>query len=117
MGQLPEDAPFKAARTEARRLVGDALRQRDSALAELSYVKDQLTEANRTHERECAEFKLRTAELAAKAEAAVENAASSHEAENLRRVNAETLKSLESERRKTQSLMTRLGELLSLIHI
>lgn len=124
MGQLPEDAPFKAAhssrnrarrmkaaRTEARRLVGDALRQRDSALAELSSVKDQLTEANRTHERERAEFKLRTAELAAKAEAASENAASSHEAENLRRVNAETLKSLESERRKTQSLMTRLGEL------
>lgn len=119
MGQLPEDAPFKAAhssrnrarrmkaaRTEARRLVGDALRQRDSALAELSSVKDQLTEDNRTHERKCAEFKLRTAELAAKAEAA-----SSHEAENLRRVNAETLKSLESERRKTQSLMTRLGEL------
>lgn len=119
MGQLPEDAPFKAAhssrnrarrmkaaRTEARRLVGDALRQRDSALAELSSVKDQLTEANRTHERERAEFKLRTAELAAKVEAA-----SSHEAENLRRVNAETLESLESERRKTQSLMTRLGEL------
>lgn len=119
MGQLPEDAPFKAAhssrnrarrmkaaRTEARRLVGDALRQRDSALAELSSVKDQLAEANRTHERKCAEFKLRTAELAAKAEAA-----SSHEVENLRRVNAETLKSLESERRKTQSLMTRLGEL------
>lgn len=124
MGQLPEDAPFKAAhssrnrarrmkaaRTEARRLVGDALRQRDSALAELSSVKDQLTEANRTHERECAEFKLRTAELAAKAEAASENVASSHEAENLKRVNAETLESLESERRKTQSLMTRLGEL------
>lgn len=119
MGQLPEDAPFKAAhssrnrarrmkaaRTEARRLVGDALRQRDSALAELSSVKDQLTEANRTHERERAEFKLRTAELAAKAETA-----SSHEAKNLRRVNAETLESLESERRKTQSLMTRLGEL------
>lgn len=124
MGQLPEDAPFKAAhssrnrarrmkaaRTEARRLVGDALRQRDSALAELSSVKDQLTEAKRTHERERAEFRLRTAELAAKVEAASENAASSHEAENLRRVNAETLESLESERRKTQSLMTRLGEL------
>lgn len=124
MGQLPEDAPFKAAhssrnrarrmkaaRTEARRLVGDALRQRDSALAELSSVKDQLTEAKRTHERERAEFKLRTAELAAKVEAASENAASSHEAEDLRRVNAETLESLESERRKTQSLMTRLAEL------
>lgn len=124
MGQLPEDAPFKAAhssrnrarrmkaaRAEARRLVGDALRQRDAALAELSSVKDQLTEAKRSHERECAEFKLRTAELTAKAEAAAENVASSHEAENLRRVNAETLESLESERRKTQSLMTRLGEL------
>lgn len=124
MGQLPEDAPFKAAhssrnrarrmkaaRAEARRLVGDALRQRDAALAELSSVKDQLTEAKRSHERECAEFKLRTAELTAKAEAASENAASSHEAENLRRVNAETLESLESERRKTQDLMTRLGEL------
>lgn len=124
MGQLPEDVPFKAAhssrnrarrmkaaRTEARRLVGDALRQRDSALAELSSVKNQLTEANRTHERERAEFRLRTAELAAKVEAASENAASSHEAENLRRVNAETLESLESERRKTQSLMTRLAEL------
>lgn len=124
MSQLPEDAPFKAAhssrnrarrmkaaRTEARRLVGDALRQRDSALAELSSVKNQLTEAKRTHERERAEFKLRTAELAAKVEAASENAASSHEAENLRRVNAETLESLESERRKTKSLMTRLAEL------
>lgn len=57
------------------------------------------------------EFKLRTAELAAKAEAASENAASSDEAENLRRTNAEALESLESERRKTQSLLTRLGEL------
>lgn len=119
MGQLPENAPIKAAhssrnrarrmkaaRTEARRLVGEARHQRDSALAELSSVKNQLAEANRTHERECAEFKLRTAELAAKAEAA-----SSDEAENLRRANAEALESLESERRKTQSLLTRLGEL------
>lgn len=124
MGQLPENAPIKAAhssrnrarrmkaaRTEARRLVGEARHQRDSALAELSSVKNQLAEANRTHERECAEFKLRTAALAAKAEAASENAASSDEAENLRRVNAEALESLESERRKTQSLLTRLGEL------
>lgn len=124
MGQLPENAPIKAAhssrnrarrmkaaRTEARRLVGEARHQRDSALAELSSVKNQLAEANRTHERECAEFKIRTAELAAKAEAASENAASSDEAENLRRANAEALESLESERRKTQSLLTRLGEL------
>ena len=124
MGQLPEDAPFKAAhssrnrarrmkaaRTEARRLVGDALHQRDYALAELSSVKDQLKEANRTHERERAEFKIRTAELAAKVDAASENVASSHEAEDLRRINAETLESLESERRKTQSLMTQLAEL------
>lgn len=124
MGQLPENAPIKAAhssrnrarrmkaaRAEARRLVGEAQRQRDSALAELSSVENQLAEANRTHERECAEFKLRNAELAAKAEAASENAASLHEVENLRRANAESLESLESERRKTQSLMTRLGEL------
>jgi len=124
MGQLPENAPIKAAhssrnrarrmkaaRAEARRLVGEAQRQRDAALAELSFVENQLAEANRTHERECAEFKLRTAELAAKAEAASENFASSDEAENLRRVNAEALESLESERRKTQSLLTRLGEL------
>lgn len=128
MGQLPENAPIKAAhssrnrarrmkaaRTEARRLVGEARHQRDSALAELSSVKNQLAEANRTHERECAEFKLRTAELAAKAEAASENAASSDEAENLRRANAEALESLESERRKTQSLLTRLGELNALV--
>lgn len=124
MGQLPENAPIKAAhssrnrarrmkaaRAEARRLVGEAQHQRDSALAELSSVENQLAEANRTHERECAEFKLRTAELAAKAEAASENAASSDEVENLRRANAEALESLESERRKTQSLLTRLGEL------
>ena len=124
MGQLPENAPIKAAhssrnrarrmkaaRAEARRLVGEAQRQRDSALAELSSVENQLAEANRTHERECTEFKLRNAELAAKAEAASENAASLHEVENLRRANAESLESLESERRKTQSLMTRLGEL------
>lgn len=124
MGQLPENAPIKAAhssrnrarrmkaaRAEARRLVGEAQHQRDSALAELSSVENQLAEANRTHERECAEFKLRTAELAAKAEAASEKAASLHEVENLRRANAEALESLESERRKTQSLLTRLGEL------
>lgn len=124
MGQLPENAPIKAAhssrnrarrmkaaRTEARRLVGEARHQRDSVLAELSSVKNQLAEANRTHERECSEFKLRTTELAAKAEAAAENAASSDEIENLRRANAEALESLESERRKIQSLLTRLGEL------
>lgn len=124
MGQLPENAPIKAAhssrnrarrmkaaRAEARRLVGEAQHQRDSALAELSSVENQLAEANRTHERECAEFKLRTAELAAKAEAASEKAESSDEVENLRRANAEALESLESERRKTQSLLTRLGEL------
>ena len=124
MGQLPENAPIKAAhssrnrarrmkaaRAEARRLVGEAQRQRDSALAELSSVENQLAEANRTHERECAEFKLRTAELAAKAESASENAASSDEVENLRRANSEALESLESERRKSQILLTRLGEL------
>lgn len=124
MGQLPEDAPFKAAhssrnrarrmkaaRAEARRLVGDALHQRDSALAELTAVKGELSDAKCKHERECAEFKLRIDAMTAKAEASAECAVSSDEVEDLRRANAEALESLDSERRKTQSLMTRLGEL------
>lgn len=124
MGQLPEDAPLKAAhssrnrarrmkaaRADAKRLVGDALRQRDSALAELTAVKGELSDAKCKHERECAEFKLRIDAMTAKAEASAECAVSSDEVEDLRRANAEALESLDSERRKTQSLMTRLGEL------
>lgn len=124
MGQLPEDAPLKAAhssrnrarrmkaaRAEARRIVGEALRQRDLALAELATVKGELSDAKCKHERECAEFKLRIDAMVARAEASAECAVSSGEVEDLKHANAEALESLESERRKTQSLMTRLGEL------
>ncbi|RHL25408.1 hypothetical protein DW029_02955 [Collinsella sp. AF38-3AC] len=108
---------MKAARSEARRLVGEALAKRDSALAELSAVKGELADAKgeladakSTHERECAEIKLRCAELAAAAEAAAENAAASKEIESLKRIHAETLESLDCERGKAQSLLERLGE-------
>lgn len=126
MGQMPADAPckaahssrnrarrMKAARSEARRLVGEALAKRDSALAELSAVKGELADAKGTHERECAEFKLRCAELTAAAEAAAENVAASKEIENLKRIHAETLESLDCERGKAQSLLERLGEVSS----
>ena len=122
MGQLPADAGckaahssrnrarrMKAARTEARRLVGDSLRQRDAALAELATVKGELSDAKCEHERECAEFKLRINEMTAKAEAAAKCAVSSDEVEDLRRGNSEMLESLESERRRVQDLLTHLG--------
>lgn len=123
MGQLPADAPckaahssrnrarrMKAARAEARRLVGEALAKRDSAVAELSVVKGDLADANSKHERECAEFKLKIDEMATAMETAAQNAATSDEVESLKRINAETLESLDSERSKTQSLLERLGE-------
>lgn len=123
MGQLPADAPckaahssrnrarrMKAARAEARRLVNEAMVNRDSALAELSTVKDELAETRQEHERKCAEFKLKVNEMAAAMEAAADNAAASDEVESLKRINAETLESLDSERSKTQGLLERLGE-------
>lgn len=123
MGQLPADAPckaahssrnrarrMKAARAEARRLVNEAMVNRDSALAELSAVKDELAETRQEHERKCAEFKLKVNEMAAAMEAAADNAAASDEIENLKRINAETLESLDSERSKAQNLLERLGE-------
>lgn len=123
MGQLSADAPckaahssrnrarrMKAARAEARRLVNEAMVNRDSALAELSAVKDELAETRQEHERKCAEFKLKVNEMAAAMEAAADNAAASDEIENLKRINAETLESLDSERSKAQNLLERLGE-------
>lgn len=123
MGQLPADAPckaahssrnrarrMKAARAEARRLVNEAMVKRDSALAELSSVKDELAETRQEHERKCAEFKLKVNEMAAAMEAAADNAAASDEIENLKRINAETLESLDGERSKAQNLLERLGE-------
>lgn len=123
MGQLPADAPckaahssrnrarrMKAARAEARRLVNEAMVNRDSALAELSAVKGELAETRQEHERKCAEFKLKVNEMAAAMKTAAQNAATSDEVENLKRINAETLESLDSERSKTQGLLERLGE-------
>lgn len=123
MGQLPADAPcraahssrnrarrMKAARAEARRLVNEAMVKRDSALAELSAVKDELAETRQEHERECAEFKHKCAEMAAAVETAAQNSDVSEEVESLKRINAETLESLDSERSKTQVLLERLGE-------
>ena len=70
MGQLPADAPckaahssrnrarrMKAARAEARRLVDEARDKRDSALAELSSVKAELAKTKQEHERKCEEFR------------------------------------------------------------
>lgn len=123
MGQLPADAPckaahssrnrarrMKAARAEARRLVNEAMVKRDSALAELSAVKDELAVTRQEHERKCVEFKLKVNEMAAAMETAAQNAATSDEVENLKHINAETLESLDSERSKTQGLLERLGE-------
>lgn len=123
MGQMPAEAPckaahssrnrarrMKAARAEARRLVGEALSKRDSALSELSAVKVELAAAKREHELKCEEFNIKCAEMAAAVETAAQNAAASDEVENLKRVNAETIESLDSERGKAQSLLVRLGE-------
>lgn len=123
MGQLPADAPckaahssrnrarrMKAARAEARRLVDEARDKRDSALAELSSVKAELAKTKQEHERKCEEFKHKCAEMAAAVEAAADNAAAADEIENLKRINAETLEFLDSERSKTQGLLERLGE-------
>lgn len=123
MGQMPAEAPcktahssrnrarrMKAARAEARRLVGEALAKRDSALVELSAVRNELEDARCKHERECAELKLKVNEMATAVETAAQNAATSDEIENLKRINAVTLESLDSERSKTQGLLERLGE-------
>lgn len=123
MGQLPADAPckaahssrnrarrMKAARAEARRLVNEAMVKRDLALAELSAVKDELAETRQEHERKCEEFKHKCAEMAAAVEAAAQNSDASEEVESLKRTNAETLESLDSERSKAQNLLERLGE-------
>ena len=48
--------------------------------------------------------------MAAAVEAAADNAAAADEIENLKRINAETLEFLDSERSKTQGLLERLGE-------
>lgn len=142
MGQLPEGAPIKAphssrnrarrmkaARAEARRSVGEALRQRDSALAELSAVRDELSDARRGHELECADLTRKIAEAAAQRDDAAEkakglagvlsdrdslaerNSLLSAESERLKQSHLEALDSLKGEREKSRSLLERLAEL------
>lgn len=142
MGQLPEDAPIKAAhssrnrarrmkaaRTEARRLVGEAMHQRDLALAELSAAKDELSDARRKHELECADLTRKINETAAQRDDAAERAKGLAdvlsdrdslaerysllfgESEMIKQSLLEALDSLEGEREKSQGLLERLAEL------
>lgn len=142
MGQLPEDAPIKAphssrnrarrmkaARAEARRLVGEAMRQRDLALSELSAAKDELSDARRKHELECADLTRKIEETAAQRDDAAEkvkgltdvlsdrdslaerNSLLFDESEKLRQSHLEALDSLKGEREKSQGLLERLAEL------
>lgn len=142
MGQLPEGAPakaphssrnrarrMKAARAEARRSVGEALRQRDSALAELSAAKDELSDARRRHLLECADLTRKIEAAAAQRDDAAEkakglagvlsdrdslaerNSLLSAESERLKQSHLEALDSLKGEREKSRSLLERLAEL------
>lgn len=142
MGQLPEDAPIKAphssrnrarrmkaARTEARRLVGEAMHQRDLALAELSAAKDELSDARRKHELECADLTRKIEDTAAQRDDAAEkvkgladvlsdrdslaerNSLLFDESEKLKQSYLEALDSLKGEREKSQGLLERLAEL------
>lgn len=142
MGQLPEGAPakaphssrnrarrMKAARAEARRSVGEALRQRDSALAELSAAKDELSDARRRHLLECADLTRKIEKAAAQRDDAAEkakglagvlsdrdslaerNSLLSAESKRLKQSHLEALDSLKGEREKSRSLLERLAEL------
>ena len=142
MGQLPEDAPIKAphssrnrarrmkaARAEARRLVGEAMRQRDLALSELSAAKDELSDVRRKHELECADLTRKIEDIAAQRDDAAEkvkgladvlsdrdslaerNSLLFDKSEKLRQSHLEALDSLKGEREKSQGLLERLAEL------
>lgn len=144
MGQLPEDAPIKAphssrnrarrmkaARAEARRLVGEAMRQRDLALSELSAAKGELSDARRKHELECADLTRKIEDIAAQRDDAAEkvkgladvlsdrdslaerNSLLFDKSEKLRQSHLEALDSLKGEREKSQGLLERLAELSS----
>lgn len=142
MGQLPEDAPIKAphssrnrarrmkaARAEARRLAGEAMHQRDLALAELSAAKDELSDARHKHELECADLTRKIEETAEQRDDAAEkvkgladvlsdrdslaerNSLLFDESEKLKQSHLEALDSLKGEREKSQGLLERLAEL------
>lgn len=142
MGQLPEDAPIKAphssrnrarrmkaARAEARRLVGKATCQRDYALEKLSQAENALAKQARFHEAEHAGYVQKLEEISAQRDEAVEkvkgladvlsdrdslaerNSLLFDEAEKLKQAHAEALDSLKGEREKSQGLSVRLAEL------
>lgn len=142
MGQLPEDAPIKAphssrnrarrmkaARAEARSLAGEAMHQRDLALAELSAARDELSDARRKHELECADLTRKIEETAEQRDDAAEkvkgladvlsdrdslaerNSLLFDEFEKLKQSYLEALDSLKGEREKSQGLLERLAEL------
>lgn len=142
MGQLPEDAPIKAphssrnrarrmkaARAEARRLVGKATCQRDYALEKLSQAENALAKQARFHEAEHAGYVQKLEEISAQRDEAVEkvkgladvlsdrdslaerNSLLFDEAEKLKQAHAEALDSLKGEREKSQGLSGRLAEL------
>lgn len=142
MGQLPEDAPIKAphssrnrarrmkaARAEARRLVGKATCQRDYALEKLSQAENALAKQARFHEAEHAEYSKKLEEISAQRDEAVEkvkgladvlsdrdslaerNSLLFDEAEKLKQAHAEALDSLKAEREKSQNLLERVAEL------
>ena len=142
MGQLPADAPaqaahssrnrarrMKAARSEARRLVKEALIKRDYALEKLSQAEDALAKQARFHEAEHEGYAQKLEEISAQRDEAVEkvkgladvlsdrdslaerNSLLFDEAEKLKRVHAEALDSLKGEREKSQGLSGRLAEL------
>lgn len=142
MGHLPAEAPaqaahssrnrarrMKAARSEARRLVKEALLKRDYALEKLSQAEDALAKQARFHEAEHAGYARRLEEISAQRDEAVEkvkgladvlsdrdslaerNSLLFDEAEKLKQAYAETLDALNSEREKSQGLSGRLAEL------
>lgn len=142
MGQLPEDGPIKAphssrnrarrmkaARAEARRLVGKATCQRDYALEKLSQAENALAKQARFHEAEHAGYVQKLEEISAQRDEAVEkvkgladvlsdrdylaerNSLLFDETEKLKRAHAEALDSLKGEREKSQGLSGRLAEL------
>lgn len=142
MGQLPEDAPIKAphssrnrarrmkaARSEARRLVKEALLKRDYALEKLSQAENALAKQASFHEAEHAEYAKKLEEISAQRDEAVErvkgfadvlsdrdslaerNSLLFDESEKLKQSHLEALDSLKGEREKSQGLLERLAEL------
>lgn len=142
MGQLPADAPaqaahssrnrarrMKAARSEARRLVKEALIKRDYALEKLSQAEDALAKQARFHEAEHAGYAQKLEEVSAQRDDAfrrlerlgaspADGSAPADRApvpsdatEGLSRVQPGTFESLEAERKKSEELASHIKAL------